>query len=140
MEPGAIESEELPEPFSGMTRTLQAVLNDLRTRTRIVSAVLARSDGVMITHSVPSKGNVRAIAAMGATIVGTASMTVAEMAEGALSDVLIQSDRGKVYARFAHDETLLIILMDPASNIGLVLMEVERAIKRLQQILDGVER
>ncbi len=130
-------ADELPEPISAIAKTLQSALNDLRNRTRIVSAVLARSDGVMITHSLPTKGNVRAIAAMGATIVGTASMTVAEMAEGALSGVLIESDRGKVYARFAHDETLLIVLMDPSSNIGLVLMEVERTIKRLEQIMTG---
>ena len=72
---------------------------------------------------------------MGATLLGTASMTVAEMAHGVLSDVLIRSDSGKVYARIATDETLLVVLMDPASNIGLVMMEVEKTVMELQRTM-----
>src|SRR2546428_498776 len=116
-------------------RRLQAILTELRRLPAVLGATIARRDGILIAHALPTTMDPKKIAAMTAAIVGTSEMATIQLAQGRFVRAIIESDEGKLLSLGAGDEALLVALVYDDANLGLVLLAMERAAKQVEKIL-----
>ncbi|TLZ51520.1 MAG: hypothetical protein E6K18_04740 [Methanobacteriota archaeon] len=116
---------------------IQLAMNDLRRLSDIVAIAIARRDGLIIAHDLPRDVDPKRTAAMTAAIVGTSEMAARELGHGKFLQAIVDSEFGKMLSTGAGEEALLVTLVRPEANMGLVLLGVERAAHRIATILAG---
>lgn len=116
---------------------LENVLQELGKLQEIIGSAVVRRDGLLIASSgLSERVNTRAVAAMAAAIVGTAETSVNELGIGVFSQVIVEASEGKYVCIGAGKEAVLITLIRMDANLGLVLLEMEKAVKKIMKILD----
>jgi hypothetical protein len=116
---------------------IEAAMADLRRLADIVAVAVARRDGLIIAHDLPAEVDPRKAAAMTAAIVGTSEMAARELGQGKFLQAIVDSELGKMLSTGAGDEALLVTLVRPEANMGLVLLGVERTARRIAGLLGG---
>jgi len=116
---------------------IEDAMRDLRRLGDIVAIAIARRDGLIIAHDLPPGVDPKKTAAMSAAIVGTSEMAGRELGQGKFLQVIVDSDEGKILSTGAGEEALLVTLVRPEANMGLVLLGVERAAQRIAVLLSG---
>jgi len=116
---------------------IEAAMADLRRLADIVAVAIARRDGLIIAHDLPKNVDPKKAAAMTAAIVGTSEMAARELGQGKFMQAIVDGEMGKMLSTGAGDEALLVTLVRPEANMGLVLLGVERAARRIAAILSG---
>lgn len=114
---------------------LQEAIEELSHVSDIKAAAVVRRDGLVITHTLPDGVDPKIVAAMTAAIVGTSEMATLQLAQGRFTRAIIESDEGKLLSTGAGEEALLVTLVYSDANLGLVLMAMEKAAKRVDEIL-----
>lgn len=114
---------------------LEAVLAELRRVGDIGASAIVRRDGLMVASDMPNYIDGRTIAAMAAALVGTAETSAGELKQGDFRQVIVESDSGKLVATGAGGLALLACLVDKNANLGLVLLSMEKASKKISEIL-----
>ena len=72
---------------------------------------------------------------MTAALVGTAETSAGELKLGNFGQVIVESDDGKLVATGAGGLAILACLVGKDANLGLVLLSMEKASKRVSKIL-----
>ena len=121
--------------MSDLWQNLEATIEDLSQVSDIRAACVVRRDGLVITHTLPEGVDPRIVAAMTAAIVGTSEMATVQLSQGHFERAIIESDEGKLLSTGAGEEALLVALVYKDANLGLVLMAMERAARRVNQIM-----
>lgn len=114
---------------------MEDAIADLRRLADIVAVAIARRDGLIIVHDLPKEVDPKKAAAMTAAIVGTSEMAARELGQGKFLQAIVDGEHGKMLSTGAGEEALLVTLVRPEANLGLVLLGVERAAKRVAAIL-----
>ncbi len=114
---------------------MQEAIEELSHVSDIKAAAVVRRDGLVITHTLPDGVDPKIVAAMTAAIVGTSEMATLQLAQGRFTRAIIESDEGKLLSTGAGEEALLVTLVYSDANLGLVLMAMEKAAKRVEEIL-----
>ena len=115
------------------------MIHGLTSVSDIRAAAVVRRDGLMITHSLPEGVDPRTTAAMTAAIVGTSEMATVQLGQGRFEQALIESEGGKLVSTGAGDQALVIALAYKDANLGLVLMALQRASRKVDEILRRAE-
>ena len=118
---------------------LDEVIGSLTSVSDIRAAAVVRRDGLIITHSLPDGVDPRTTAAMTAAIVGTAEMATVQLGQGRFEQALIESEGGKLVSTGAGDQALVIALAYKDANLGLVLMALQKASRKVDEILRRAE-
>ena len=118
---------------------LEEVIRSLTAVSDIRAAAVVRRDGLIITHSLPEGVDPRTTAAMTAAIVGTSEMATVQLGQGRFEQALIESEGGKLVSTGAGDQALVIALAYRDANLGLVLMALQRASRKVDEILRRAE-
>jgi len=114
---------------------LEEVLTDLkRTGDIEVSAIISR-DGVLVTSDIPKSVYTEAFAAMSASMVGSAEAAIAELRKGVPDRTIVESKKGKVIAIGAGSKALLVVMTSPEVELGLILIEMEKAANKIRELL-----
>ncbi len=116
---------------------IEDAIRDLRRLADIVAVAIARRDGLIIVHDLPKDVDPKKAAAMSAAIVGTSEMAARELGQGKFLQAIVDGEFGKMLSTGAGEEALLVTLVRPEANMGLVLLGVERAARRVAAILSG---
>jgi hypothetical protein len=114
---------------------LKKILQEFQSSGDIIGAAIVRRDGLMILSSLPEDVNSKAVAAMAAAIVGTGETASRELSIGELSQIVVDSGSGKLISVGAGSEAILTALIKPKANMGLILMNMERASKKISRII-----
>ena len=114
---------------------LEEVIRSLTAVSDIRAAAVVRRDGLIITHSLPEGVDPRTTAA----IVGTSEMATVQLGQGRFEQALIESEGGKLVSTGAGDQALVIALAYKDANLGLVLMALQKASRRVDEILRRAE-
>lgn len=115
---------------------MQDTIEELSHVSDIKAAAVVRRDGLVITHTLPDGVDPKIVAAMTAAIVGTSEMATLQLAQGRFARAIIESDEGMLLSTGAGEEALLVTLVYQDANLGLVLMAMEKAAKRVEAILE----
>ena len=118
---------------------LEEVIRGLTSLSDIRAAAVVRRDGLIITHNLPEGVDPRTTAAMTAAIVGTSEMATVQLGQGRFEQALIESEGGKLVSTGAGDQALVIALAYRDANLGLVLMALQRASRKVDEILRRAE-
>jgi predicted regulator of Ras-like GTPase activity (Roadblock/LC7/MglB family) len=115
---------------------LTAILDDLNSSSGDIEASgVISTDGLMMASILPSDMDEDAVGAMSAAMLSLGDRTSTELARGTLDQVLIRGDNGYVLMTHAGEEAVLTVLAKPKAKLGLIFLDVKRAVANIEEVL-----
>lgn len=114
---------------------LEAVLHSLDRVGGIQGSAIISRDGLIVASHVPKDLNVESFAAMSATMTGAAETSVMVIDKGIPNRILVETDKTKLISVGATSELLMVVLSDPRANIGLLFVEIKKAVQAIKEIM-----
>lgn len=114
---------------------LEDILSELTENADIQGGAVASRDGLLMASKLPGDMNEESIAAMAAAIVGTAETSTEELDMGNFNQVIVKASEAQYVSIGAGKEAILMCLLKSESNLGLVLMEMNRAARKINRLL-----
>lgn len=118
---------------------IKNALEDLKNVSGVIGSAVVTSDGLLIYSDLPENVNKRALAAMAAAIVGTGMQVTKELTIGMLNQIMVEAKEGKfisISVGEEEDSPILSTLVSPKANLGLVMLEMEKAAKKIRKIME----
>jgi len=101
----------------------------------IEASVIVSVDGLMIASALPSDATEDRVAAMSAAMLSLGERIATELGRGALEQVYVKGDQGYVILMSVGEEAVLTVLARGRAKLGLVFLEMGRAVERLTRLL-----
>ena len=119
------------------TEPLAAVLADLHAACpQLQFSLVATRDGfTMTTLGRTEAGDGEPVGALSAGLLHQCNNAALELAHGDLEQVLLHSRQGYLLLRHAGEQAMLAVVAGSEANVGLVLLEGQRAARRIAEIL-----
>jgi predicted regulator of Ras-like GTPase activity (Roadblock/LC7/MglB family) len=114
---------------------LDKILSDLKNMGGVTASAVASRDGLLIVSNMTTESHADTFAAMSATMLGAAETATTELGKGIPDRVIVESDHGKLVAMGAGPKALLVVLTEPDSGLGLILVELENATEKIKKIM-----
>jgi len=121
-----------------MSDTLDMVdklLADLKNVGGVMAVAAASRDGLLIRSLMQNEQYVESLAAMSATMLGAAETATTHVEMGIPTRVIVESDNGKMIVIGGGPKALLILLANKNSELGLILLELDKSAQKLKEIL-----
>ena len=116
---------------------LDRVLAELRKSGGVEACAAVSRDGLLIRSSSMQKEQyAESFAAMSATMLGAAETASTELGKGVPNRVIVESSMGRLIAVGAGSKALLIVIVSPETGLGLILLELDKAAKKLKELLE----
>lgn len=114
----------MSSPFTGVLASL------IRQRGVTGSMVVSETDGIVVdaTLQVGVRGNV--VAALAASLYRKARLSAGAAGLGGVTFLTLEAERGRVCVT-GSDDLILVTVAEPRANIGLIRMEMLRAVGAL---------
>ncbi len=116
---------------------LEQVLKSLVRVGDVEGAAIVTRDGLLIVSNLSQDVNADTFAAMAATMTGAAETAISELKKGLLQRVIAESREGKLISRGAGPNAVLVTMLLSKANLGLVLLEMDKATKKIEKELEG---
>jgi predicted regulator of Ras-like GTPase activity (Roadblock/LC7/MglB family) len=120
------------------SRTEQMVerLRDLQTSSPAVEAAAVVSvDGLSMASSMPAEVEEDRVAAMSAAMLSLGERIAGELGRGTLEQVYIKGEKGYVILMAVGDEAVLTVLAREDAKLGLVFLDMGRAVTDLEKLV-----
>ncbi len=117
-------------------KELEEILHHLERVGDIIGSAIVRRDGLLIASGLPAEVNAKAVAAMAAAIAGTSESSARELKIGEFQQVIVNASTGQYVVLGAGPEAILIALLRKEANLGLVLLEMEKAAQKIARLLE----
>jgi predicted regulator of Ras-like GTPase activity (Roadblock/LC7/MglB family) len=111
------------------------VLADLQKVGGVEACVVVSRDGLLIRGILREGQFVNSIAAMSAIILGAAETATIELGKGIPKRVIVESEQGRLITVGAGPKALLVVIVNSDTGLGLILLEIEEAAKKLKELL-----
>ncbi len=92
-------------------------------------------DGLALFSNLPKAADEVVIAAMAAAILGVAERANRELGRGELQRIIIEGDNGRTILTGCGEDALMVTLTPEKTKLGIVLMELGRASKKISESL-----
>jgi len=117
------------------TEILEKVLDEIKNIGGVEASAIASRDGLLIYSNITNKTHAETFVAMSATMLGAAETALTELGKGIPDRIIVETNQGKLIATGAGPKALLIIMTEPDAELGLILVEVPKASKKIKEIL-----
>lgn len=114
---------------------LEGILKEINKTGQIDESAIASRSGLLICSTLPEKQHVETLVAMSATMFGAAEIAATELGLDLLDRIVIESKNGKLIGTGAGPKALLLVMTKPDINLGLVLVEIQKASEKIKQVL-----
>lgn len=101
----------------------------------IEASVLVSVDGLVIASALPSDATADRVAAMSAAMLSLGERIAMELGRGALEQVYVKGDQGYVILMSVGQEAVLTVLAHGRAKLGLIFLEMRRAVETLTGLL-----
>lgn len=108
------------------------VLEELNKTSGITGSMLVAADGIVIASDLDSSNEDETVGALASSIAAVIRKSMDKLGREHFSQVTIEAERGKMFLA----ETgvgMLVVTAEQQANIGLVRLEINQAVSRLQQ-------
>ncbi len=122
----------------GPGRSLDEVLERLRSVDGVEAVAVARLDGLVVSHRLPSWMDPNLMAAMAAVLVGAASQVGQALGRGALRACQLRCEEGRVIAFRTPGSTILVVLLSEEADVNGILTSLEDATEEIGQALSAL--
>ena len=115
---------------------LNQVLRNLLSGTpEIEASAVISEDGLVIASALPQHIEEVRVAGMSATLLSLGSRAASELGRGGLEQVLIRGAKGYAVMINAAPGTLLLVLTTHEAKLGLIFLDMKRAVGEITRIL-----
>ena len=115
---------------------LNRILRTLQSGTpEIEAAAVVSEDGLVIASALPQHIDEALVAGMSATLLSLGTRAASELGRGSLEQVLIRGPKGYVVMVHAAPGTLLLVLATAEAKLGLVFLDMRRAVAEITRTL-----
>ncbi|MGQ4893690.1 MAG: roadblock/LC7 domain-containing protein [Candidatus Njordarchaeia archaeon] len=106
----------------------------------ILGCILVRQDGLPLGSYLSETVDKRIFSAMAAAILNISLRSINELGGGDLQYITVVGTKGNLILMGTGEESnaVLVSLVKPKANIGLVLVEMERAAQKISGILKAI--
>lgn len=116
--------------------TLNRVLRSLQSASPDMEAcALISEDGLMIASVLPQHVDETRVAGMSATLSSLGARAAVELERGDVEEVLVRGKQGYAVMMNAHSGTLLLCMASKQAKLGLVFLDMRRAIDEIRKVL-----
>jgi predicted regulator of Ras-like GTPase activity (Roadblock/LC7/MglB family) len=104
------------------------------TRQRGVRAslIVSESDGLVVDSNLRFGQDGERIAALAASMYRKARLSAAAARLGAVAFLQLDAERGRICAAGGRSDLVLVVVADAAANVGLIRVELLRALETLE--------
>ncbi|PJF27021.1 MAG: hypothetical protein CUN53_05635 [Phototrophicales bacterium] len=118
------------------TEQLVARLRDLQASSGDVeAAAIVSVDGLSIASSLPGGYEEDRVSAMSAAMLSLGERISTELGRGSLQQVYVKGENGYVILTAVGEEAVLTVLARKEARLGLILLDVGRAVRDLEQLI-----
>ena len=111
-------------------------LRDLQVNTRDVEASAVVSvDGLIMASALPSGMDEDRVSAMSAAMLSLGERIAGELGRGYLDQVFIKGENGYVILMSVGEEAVLTVLTSKDAKLGLIFLDMRRAVEELVRIV-----
>ena len=115
---------------------LQEKLRDLQASSGDVeAAAIVSVDGLSMASSLPPGIEEDRVSAMSAAMLSLGERIASELTRGELEQVNVKGDNGYVTLTSVGEEAVLTVLARKDARLGLILLDVSRAVDALEKIV-----
>lgn len=115
---------------------LNRILRSLQSGSPDVeAAALISEDGLMIASALPQHIDESRVAGMSATLLSLGTRAATELERGEVEDVLVRGRDGFAVMLAAGSGTLLLTLASKEAKLGLIFLDMRRAIADIKKVL-----
>lgn len=123
--------------IKSLRASLEEVLKEMeRSDPEIEASALVRTDGLIMASALPEDVDKTLVAAMTAAVMNIGSRALEELKRGTLQEVLVRGDQGIICVMRATKDSVLSAIARPDANVGLVLVEMRKAIDKISKFLE----
>lgn len=115
---------------------LYAILQDLKNTANVEASVIASQQGLIMASDVPDYVPETKLGAFTATFMGSAKTVMEELRQGAPNMLMIRSDDAITIFMGAGENAILGTLFREDQSIGLVIVEMEGACRKITALLE----
>jgi predicted regulator of Ras-like GTPase activity (Roadblock/LC7/MglB family) len=116
-------------------KIVDKVLADLNKVRGVEACAVASRDGLLIRAILQEGQSSESFAAMSTAMFGAAETATTLLGKGIPRRVIVESDRGLLIAAGAGPKALLIVIVSLDAELGLILLELEKAAIKLKELL-----
>ncbi len=118
------------------TEQLQERLRDLQVSSPDVeAAVIVSVDGLNMASSLPGNIEEDRVSAMSAAMLSLGERIASELGRGELNQVYVKGENGYVLLSAIGEEAVLTVLAREQAKLGLIFLDMSRAVKELEELL-----
>lgn len=122
--------------MSSRTERLTDALRAMQSSTADIEASAVVSvDGLIIASALPAGSEEDRVAAMSAAMLSLGERIAHELGRGQLEQVYVRGDKGYVILKSVGEEAVLTVLARANAKLGLIFLEMDRAVKQLAQLI-----
>ena len=111
-------------------------LRDLQSRiTDVEASAIVSVDGLIIASSLPGGVEEDRVSAMSAAMLSLGERIATELGRGSLDEVYIHGEDGYVLLMASGRDAVLTVLARQQAKLGLVLLEMRRAVGDLEELV-----
>ncbi len=121
--------------MADITEMVYRVLTDLQKIGGIEACAVISRDGLLIRGILQKEQFAESIDAMSATMLGAAETATIEFEKGIPQRVIVETTNGRLIAAGAGSKALLVVIVDSNAGLGLILLELDEAAKKLKELL-----
>lgn len=115
---------------------LNRILRNLQSSSPDVEAsALISEDGLMIASALPQHIDESRVAGMSATLSSLGARASAELERGDVEEVLVRGSNGYAVMLASGSGTLLLVLTNRQAKLGLIFLDMRRAVEDLRKVL-----
>ncbi|MEQ8674711.1 MAG: roadblock/LC7 domain-containing protein [Aggregatilineales bacterium] len=122
-------SKSRTEQLVERLRDLQASSGDVE------AAAIVSVDGLSMASSLPANIEEDRVSAMSAAMLSLGERISSELGRGELEQVMVKGENGYVILTAVGEEAVLTVLARENAKLGLIFLDVNRAVEALQSIV-----
>jgi len=115
---------------------IEEVLSDLKRVGGVNASAVVTRDGLLIASDVMIGMDAETFAAMTATMTGAAETAMNEVKAGSLDRVIVEGESAKIISIGAGPKALLVVLTAPEAPLGLALLKIGDATRKISKLLE----
>lgn len=123
-------------PSEELSRSLHEILQGLQAGlSGILGSVLVDDSGLPLAWDLKGGADPTLIATAGAMLSRTSDRSTEILDFGSLRNVILTSDKGTIGTFRVSARTSLVVLLQPSTNNILAIVEINKALDRLRQVI-----
>lgn len=114
-----------------MKNLIDQVLRELKNVGGIESSAVVTRDGLLVASDASLDVDIETFAAMSASMAGAAETAMVEVKGGTAARVIVESENSKLIAMGAGPKVLLVVLTKREVPLGLILLRLNEAARKI---------